>query len=159
MNEKMREKVNEGKLDEATYKELVEELGRLKEEAGAPLFEVTYTENVIFAQSHMDDDSDLNTCLVHFKADYNNASKTKIVCGVKKNPEEYRGREILFHKYHEVDLEDDGELCKEYQPGYTMVMNMCPDVEQCKNKCMIIYTIIKVRKYNKKRKSHADPEE
>ena len=38
-------------------------------------------------------------------------------------------------------------------------MNMCPDVEQCKNKCMIIYTIIKVRKYNKKRKSHADPEE
>ena len=79
MNEKMREKVNEGKLDEATYKELVEELGRLNEEAGAPLFEVTYTENVIFSQSHMDDDSDLNTCLVHFKADYDNATKTKIV--------------------------------------------------------------------------------
>ena len=37
MNEKMREKVNEGKLDEATYKELVEELGRLKGEPDAPL--------------------------------------------------------------------------------------------------------------------------
>ena len=155
MNEKMREKVNEGKLDEATYKELVEELGRKKEDAGAPLFEVTYTENVIFAQSQMDDDSDLNTCLVHFPT----PNKPKIVRGVKKNPAAYRGREILFHKYHEVYLGDDGELCKDYQPGYTMVMSMCPDVEQCKNKCMIIYTIIKICKFNKKRKSHADPEE
>ena len=158
MNEKMREKVNEGKLDEATYKELVEELGRTKEEPDAPLYEITYTENVIFAQSHMDDDSDLNTCLVHFK-DYDNATKTKIVRGVKKNPAAYRGREILFHKYHEIDLRDDGGVEYVYKPGYTMVMSMCPDVEQCKNKCMIICTIIKVRKFNKKRKSHADPEE
>jgi hypothetical protein len=159
MNEKMREKVNEGKLDEATYKELVEELGRLKGEPDAPLYEVTYTENVIFAQSHTDDDSDLNTCLVHFKTDYDNPTKTKIVRGVKKNPAAYRGREILFHKYHEIDLRDDGGVEYAYKPGYTMVMSMCPDVEQCKNKCMIIYTIIKICKFNKKRKSHADPEE
>ena len=159
MNEKMREKVNEGKLDEATYKELVEELGRLKGEPDAPLYEVTYTENVIFAQSHTDDDSDLNTCLVHFKTDYDNPTKTKIVRGVKKNPAAYRGREILFHKYHEIDLRDDGGVEYDYKPGYQMVMSMCPDVEQCKNKCMIIYTIIKICKFNKKRKSHADPEE
>ena len=110
MNEKMREMVGKGELSEAAYKKLVEELGRKKEQASAPLFEVTYTENVIFAQSHMDDDSDLNTCLVHFKTDYNrDATKTKIVRGVNKNPAAYRGREILFHKYHEVDLEDDGD--------------------------------------------------
>jgi len=160
MNEKMREKVDEGKLDEATYKELVEELGRTKEKAGAPLFEVTYTENVIVAQSHMDDDADLNTSLVHFKSDYNNASKTKIVRGVKNNPEAYRGRADIFHCYHEIALDDDGELCKDYQPGYTMIMSMCAnDTNSAKNKCMIIYTILKVRKFNKKRKSHADPEE
>ena len=41
MNEKMREKVDEDRLDEATYKEVVEELRRLKEkEAGALLYEV-----------------------------------------------------------------------------------------------------------------------
>ena len=114
MNEKMREMVGKGELSEAAYKKLVEELGRKKEQASAPLFEVTYTENVIFAQSHMDDDSDLNTCLVHFKADYNNATKTKIVRGVNKNPAAYQGREILFHKYHEIDLGDDGELCEVY---------------------------------------------
>ena len=159
MNEKMREMAGKGELSEASYKKLVDELGRLKGEPDAPLYEATYTENVIFAQSHTDGDSDLNTCLVHFKADYDNATKTKIVRGVKKNPAAYRGREILFHKYHEIDLRDDGGVEYAYKPGYTMVMSMCPDVEQCKNKCMIIYTIIKVRKFNKKRKSHADPEE
>ena len=159
MNETMREMVDKGELSEAAYKKLVEELGRKKEQASAPLFEVTYTENVIFAQSHMDDDSDLNTCLVHFKTDYDNATKTRIVRGVKKNPAAYRGREILFHKYHEIDLRDDGGVEYVYKPGYTMVMSMCPDVEQCKNKCMIIYTIIKICKFTKKRKSHADPEE
>ena len=159
MNETMREMVDKGELSEAAYKKLVEELGRKKEQASAPLFEVTYTENVIFAQSHMDDDTDLNTCLVHFKTDYNNATKTKIVRGVNRNHHHHQGRETLFHKYHEIDLGDDGELCKDYQPGYTMVMSMCPDVEQCKNKCTIIYTIIKICKFNKKRKSHADPEE
>ena len=59
MNEKMREKVDEGKLDEATYKELVDELGHLKEEeAGAPLYEVAYTENVLVTKSHRNDDDD-----------------------------------------------------------------------------------------------------
>ena len=159
MNETMREMVDKGELSEAAYKKLVEELGRKKEEASAPLFEVTYTENVIFAQSHVDPDDDLNTCLVHFKTDDDNPTKTKIVRGVKKNPAAYRGREILFHKYHEIDLRADGGVAYDYKPGYTMVMSMCPDVEQCKNKCMIIYTIIKICKFNKKRKSHADPEE
>ena len=160
MNEKMREMAGKGELSEASYKKLVDELGRLKGEPDAPLYEVTYTENVIFAQSHTDDDSDLNTsCLVHFKTDYDNATKTKIVRGVKKNPAAYRGREFLFHKYHEIDLRDDGGVEYAYKPGYTMVMSMCPDVEQCKNKCMIIGTIIKICKFNKKRKSHADPEE
>ena len=158
MNEKMREMAGKGELSEASYKKLVDELGRLKGEPDAPLYEITYTENVIFAQSHMDDDSDLNTCLVHFK-DYDNATKTKIVRGVKKNPAAYRGRAILFHKYHEIDLKDDGGVEYDYKPGYQMVMSMCPDVEECKNKCMIIYTIIKICKFNKKRKSRADPEE
>ena len=88
MNEKMREKVNEGKLDEATYKELVEELGRLKEEAGAPLYEVTYTENMIVANSHRSDDArELSTRLALFKtwSSDKNATKTKIVRGVKDN--------------------------------------------------------------------------
>ena len=114
MNETMREMVDKGELSEAAYKTLVEELGRKKEEAGAPLFEVTYTENVM----HLDDDSDLNTCLVHFKTDYDNPTKTKIVRGVKNNPAAYRGREILFHKYHEVDLGDDGELCMQGIPTW-----------------------------------------
>ena len=68
MNEKMREKVNEGKLDEATYKELVEELGRLKGEPDAPLYEVTYTENMIVANSRRSDDPpELQTRVALFK--------------------------------------------------------------------------------------------
>jgi len=155
--EKMHEMVGTGELSEGSFKKLADELGRTKEKAGAPLFEATYTENVIVAKSHMDDDSDLNTCLLHFKTDYVNAAKTKIVRGVKKNPAAYRGRAVLFHKYHEIDLDDDGALCKDYQPGYTMTMNMCRDEPSNGNACMIIYTILKVRKFNKKRKSHADP--
>jgi polyhydroxyalkanoate synthesis regulator phasin len=147
MNETMREMVDKGELSEASYKKLVDELGRKKEEAGAPLFEVTYTENVM----HLDDDSDLN-----FKTDYNNLAKTKIVRGVMKHPTAYRDLAILFHKHHEINLGDDGELCKIYQPGFRMSM-MCPDQEQFNGRCMIIYTIIKVRKFNKKRKSQADP--
>ena len=63
MHEKMREMVGKGELSEASYKQLVGELGRTKEEARALLFEVTYTENVIFAKSHLDDNSDLNTSI------------------------------------------------------------------------------------------------
>ena len=96
MNEKMREMAGKGELSEASYKKLVDELGRLKGEPDAPLYEITYTENVIFAQSHTDDDSDLNMCLVHFKTDYDNPTKTKIVRGVKKNPAAYhKTRRIL----------------------------------------------------------------
>ena len=108
MNEKMREMVGKGELSEASYKKLVDELGRLKGEADAPLFEVTYTENVIFAQSHMDDDSDLNTCLVHFKRITTTQPKPRSYVASTKNPAAYRGRGFCFHKYHEIDLEDDG---------------------------------------------------
>ena len=85
MNEKMREKVNEGKLDEATYKELVEELGRLKGEPDAPLYEVTYTENTIVANSRRSDDPpELQTRLALFKTDDTDATKTKIVRGASR---------------------------------------------------------------------------
>ena len=39
LNEKMREMVGKGELSEASYKKLVDELGRTKEEAGVPLFD------------------------------------------------------------------------------------------------------------------------
>ena len=165
MNEKMREKVDEGKLDEATYKKLVEEMGRLKEkEAGAPLYEVTYVENMNAANLHRSDDAgELSTRLAHFKTDDKNATKTKIVRGVKDNRccATYDAA-LLFHKYHEIELGDDGELDVHYRPGYTMALNMwCNGMDQPEmgDACMIIYTIINVRKFNKKRNSYADPEE
>ena len=164
MNEKMREKVNEGKLDEATYKELVEELGRLKEEADAPLYEVTYTENTIVANSRRSDDPpELQTRLALFKTDDTDATKTKIVRGVKDNKycANYDAA-LLFHKFHEIDLNDDGELNKRYRPGYTMALDMWYDEmgePENGDACMVIYTIMNVRKFDKKRKSHADPEE
>ena len=165
MNEKMREKVNEGKLDESTYEELVEELGRLKEGAGAPLYEVAYAENVIVANSHRSDDArELSTRLAHFKTDDKIATKTKIVRAVKDNQycASYDAA-LLFHKYHEIELNDDGELDKQYRPGSTMALNMwCDEMDgplDMGDACMIIYTIINVCKFNKKRKSHADPEE
>ena len=49
-----------------------------------------------------------------------------------------------------------------YRPGYTMALNMwCNEMDQPEmgDACMIIYTIINVRKFNKKRNSYADPEE
>ena len=54
MNEKMREMVGKGELSEASYKNLVDELGRQKEEADAPLFVVTYTANMIIARVRSD---------------------------------------------------------------------------------------------------------
>ena len=124
------------------------------------MFEITYTENVIFAKSHLTDEGGgMSTDLVHFKTDHMNATKTKIVRGVKENEAAYRGHAVLFHKYHTIDIGEDGELCVHYKPGYTMTMNMCQDEPSNGDACMIIYTVIKVRKFNKKRKSHADPEE
>ena len=172
MNEKMREKVNEGKLDEATYKELVEELGRLKEEdqspssgsPDAPLYEVTYTENMIVANSRRSDDPpELQTRLALFKTDDTDATKIKIVRGVKDNKycANYDAA-LLFRKFHEIDLNDDGELDKRYRPGYTMALNMWYDEmgePENGDACMVIYTIMNVRKFDKKRKSHAPPEE
>ena len=107
MNEKMREMVGKGELSEAAYKKLVDELGRKKEQASAPLFEVTYTENVIFAQSHMDDDSDLNTCLVQFKTDYNSSTqqKPRSYVASTRTRQHIVVAKFCFHKYHELDLE------------------------------------------------------
>ena len=116
MNEKMREKVNEGKLDEATYKELVEEMGRLKKEADtAPLFEVTYTVNMITARAHRsydddDDENDLHTNQSSFNL--HGGPKSKIVRGVTKyRPFSTRGCHATnqFADFDEIIIGADNE--------------------------------------------------
>ena len=88
MNEKMREMVGKGELSEASYKKLVDELGRKKKEADtAPLFEVTYTANMITARAHRsydegDDENDLHTNQSSFNL--HGGPKSKIVRGVTK---------------------------------------------------------------------------
>ena len=92
-----------------------------------------------------------------------NATKTKIVRGVEDNETGPNyDASLIFHKYHEIEINEDGELNVHYKPWYTMALNMCCDemnMPSDGNARMIIYTIINVRKFNKKRKSHADPEE
>ena len=46
------------KLSEASYKKLVDELGRTKEDAGAPLFEVVFIVNTVSAYSFIDANTD-----------------------------------------------------------------------------------------------------
>ena len=168
MNEKMREMVDRGNLSEASYKELIDELGRAKrakeeKEEGAPLFEVTYTENLIFAHSYYDYSNEkICTCSLNFKSEtgYPKAKctvNTKIARGVKKVTP--GNRNYFFHKFDEIKLREDGELHEDYKPGYTMLVRLYADEDDDESHtCKVIYTILKVRKFNKKRKSHEDPE-
>ena len=162
MNGEMLEMVDKGELSEASYKDLVESMGPEKA-VGAPLYEATYTESVIFANSHRNDEHELSAVLVHFKTDYMNAPKTKIVHGIEDNEPGFHDAAVLFHKYHEIEIKEDGELFVHYKPGYTMIHNMECDEPGTNtgtgSACMIIYTVINIREFNKKRKSHADSDE
>ena len=95
MNEKMREMVGKGELSEASYKKLVDELGRQKEEADAPLFEVTYTANMIMRTIDHDDDDGIDyamqSCVQPARP------KRKIVRGVTK----HAARLFAIHADHQ----------------------------------------------------------
>ena len=166
MNEKMRDMVGTGELSEASYKMLVDELGRVKKEVDtAPLFEVTYTANVIIAiaeKSTRDDDDD-HVYTKQSSFSLHGGPKSKIVRGVGN----YRPFTMCnFHATNQfVDFDEivvgaDNEP-KNCKPGDTIYQHsMCEHSRSgvAGESCLVVYTIISVSKF-KKRKSYADSEE
>ena len=102
MNEKMREMASKGELSEASYKKLVDELGRTKEEAGAPLFEVAFIVNTVSAYSFTDANTD-EECIGQLQT---SEKHTCVMRGVKgagwKNSGHFLAGRLL--------LDDDGKL-------------------------------------------------
>ena len=166
MNEKMRDMVGMGTLSEASYKMLVDELGRVKKEADtAPLFEVTYTANVIIAiaeKSTRDDDDD-HVYTKQSSFSLHGGPKSKIVRGVRN----YRPFTMCnFHATNQfvdfdeivVGVDNKPKNCK---PGGTIYQHsMCEHSRSgvAGEWCLVVYTIMSVSKF-KKRKLYADSEE
>jgi hypothetical protein len=161
MNEKMREMVGKGELSEASYKKLVDELGRTKEEADAPLFEVTYTVNMITARAHRsydddDDENDLHTNQSSFNL--HGGPKSKIVRGVTKyRPFSTRGCHATnqFVDFDEIIIGADNEP-KNCKPGDTIYQDSSCEYSHSgasHESCLVVYTIIKVSKFQKRKSS------
>ena len=151
LNEKMREMVGKGELSEASYKTLVDELGRTKEEEGAPLFEVTYTAHMV--TPHVDEHTD-NLYQTAFNLNGDTYPTTsKIVRGVTKRRQQTMTRQ--FVDFNEIIIGDDNQPIIGNKPGDTFVHRLR---EAEGNSRLVIYTIIKVSKF-KKRKSSVLSEE
>ena len=165
MNEKMRDMVGTGELSEASYKMLVDELGRVvkKEVDTAPLFEVTYTANVIIAiaeKSTRDDDDD-HVYTKQSSFSLHGGPKSKIVRGVRN----YRPFTMCnFHATNQfVDFDEivvgaDNEP-KNCKPGYTIYQHsMCEHSRTgvTGESFLVVYTIMSVSKFKKRK---ADSEE
>ena len=158
MNEKMREMVSEGELSEGSYRKLADELGRTKEEPDAPLFEVTYTANIITSRviKTSDDDDDVYTNQCAFSL--YGGPKSKIVRGVtKQRPFTMRGLHPInqFVDFDEIFINPDNEP-RNCKPGDTIYQDAnCQYSPRFSNNdsCVVVYTIIKVSKF-KKRKSN-----
>ena len=165
MNEKMREMVGKGELSEGAYKQLADELGRTKEETGGPLFEVIYTADMITARAITifsdEDEDDVRTN--HYAFSLLGGPKSKIVRGVAKY-RPFTMRDIhatnQFADFDKIIIGADNEPthCK---PGVTIYQD-----SKCRyshsgvagESCLVVYTIIKVSKF-KKRKSSVLSEE
>ena len=160
MNEKMREMVGKGELSEGSYKKLADELGRTKEEADGPLFEVTYTASMLITRAHRsyddDDDDDLQTNQSTFNL--HGGPKSKIVRGVTKHrPFTMRGLHPInqFVDFDDIFINPDNEP-RNCKPGDTIYQDAnCQYSHSSSNgdSCVVVYTIIKVSKF-KKRKSN-----
>ena len=157
MNEKMREMVGKGELSEASYKQLVDELGRQKKEADAPLFEVTYTANMITARAHKDADDD-DVCTNQCSFSLHGGPKSEIVRGVTKHrPFTMRGIHPInqFVDFDEIIIGADNEP-KNCEPGDTIYQDAnCQYSPRFSNNdsCVVVYTIIKVSKFQKRKSS------
>ena len=156
MNEKMREMVSEGELSEGSYRKLADELGRTKEEPDAPLFEVTYTANIMTSRVIKEDDDDVFTNQCAFSL--YGGPKSKIVRGVTEHrPFTMRGLHPInqFVDFDEILINPDNEP-RNCEPGDTIYQDAnCQYSPSSSNNdsCMVVYTIIKVSKL-KKRKSN-----
>jgi len=157
MNEKMREMVGKGELSEASYKHLVDELGRQKEEADAPLFVVTYTANMIIARIRSDDDDGIDYATQSpFKL---HGPLTKIVRGVTKQRPPVHDSRLTdqFVDFDEIRITRDNEPQAYFAPGYTIFQDCgCGATTHgsaSHESCVIVYTIIKVSKFQKRKSS------
>ena len=163
MNEKMREMVGKGELSEGSYKKLADELGRTKEEADGPLFEVTYTASMLITRAHRsyddDDDDDLQTNQSTFNL--HGGPKSKIVRGVTKHrPFSTRGgchTTNQFVDFDEILIGADNEP-KNCEPGDTIYQDSRCQYSgdrgnRASESCMVVYTIIKVSKFQKRKSS------
>ena len=156
MNEKMREMVGKGELSEASYKKLVDELGRTKEEADAPLFVVTYTANMIIARVRSDEDG----CIVYatqspFKLQ---GPLTKTVRGVTKQRPSVHDSRLTdqFVDFDEICITRANEPQAYFKPGYTIFQHSSSGVAHgaaSNESCVVVYTIIKVSKFQKRKSS------
>ena len=151
MNEKMREMVGKGELSEASYKHLVDELGRQKEEADAPLFVVTYTANMIIARVRSDEDDCIDYATQSpFKL---HGPLTKIVRGVTKQRPPVHDSRLTdqFVDFDEICITRANEPQAYFKPGYTIFQDARGSASH--ESCVIVYTIIKISKYQKRKSS------
>ena len=155
MTEEMCKQVDKGELSEAHYKHLVESMGNQKEEVNAPLFEVTYTAHMTVANSVHG--SGLTTTQHMF--DLHQGAKTKIVRGVTKYRPYIDPRKDQFINFDEIIIGSDGEPHFSYKPGRMFVQqNGKRHYRLSSTTCVVVYTILKIRKF-KKRKSNVLSEE
>ena len=134
MNEKMREMASKGELSEASYKKLVDELGRTKEEAGAPLFEVAFIVNTVSAYSFTDANTD-EECIGQLQT---SEKHTCVMRGVKgagwKNSGHFLAGRLL--------LDDGGKLFTIYKPGLQF------EVGKVDPSSFTIYTILEIKPFS-----------
>ena len=136
MNEKMREMVGKGELSEASYKQLVDELGRQKEEAdAAPLFEVAFIVNTVSAYSFTTEDEGVEsinqlendvkyTCVMHGAKDKGHQESTNFFAG-----------RLLLNPL--------GKLWEHYKPGLQFKVGKVDP-----HPSFTIYTIIEIKPFS-----------
>ena len=135
MNETMREMVDKGELSEASYKHLVDELGRQKEEAdAAPLFEVAFIVNTVSAYSFTDANTD-EECIGQLQTSEKHTCVTRGVKGAGwKNSGHFLAGRLL--------LDDDGKLFTIYKPGLQF------EVGKVDPSSFTIYTILEIKPFS-----------